>query len=233
MVAWHKFGRHDVYGNGLARAKLRGWLYPVVAVGGAALAGRLDPERAALARATLAVYVWGSVLHLVPFETPSGYCRALAADFGVITAVYSAHVALWCGPSPALALSAALSALLVGAHLASLAAGRDIQYRREDRRLRVACGAAQTVLLSTVEALRIRDGAVRAAVVACKLGAFGYFTLGGRIDAPTRWRFATVEGWWGVHDNFHVLALGVHALQVVAIGRHLRQEESPVADWFC
>ena len=179
------------------------------------------------------MYVWGSVLHLVPFETPSGYCRALAADFGVITAVYSAHVALWCGPSPALALSAALSALLVGAHLASLAAGRDIQYRREDRRLRVACGAAQTVLLSTVEALRIRDGVVRAAVVACKLGAFGYFTLGGRIDAPTRWRFATVEGWWGVHDNFHVLALGVHALQVVAIGRHLRQEESPVADWFC
>ena len=49
------------------------------------------------------------------------------------------------------------------------------------------------MLLSTVEALRIRDGAVRAAVVACKLGAFGYFTLGGRIDAPTRWRFATVE----------------------------------------
>ena len=56
---------------------------------------------------------------------------------------------------------------------------------------------------------------------------------GGRIDAPTRWRFATVEGWWGVHDNFHVLALGVHLLQVLAIGRHLRQEDSPIADLFC
>ena len=70
--------------NGLRRATCRGWIYLVVAVlGTAALASfPLEPARFALARATLAVYWWGSVLHLVPFSTPSGCNVALAVDYG-------------------------------------------------------------------------------------------------------------------------------------------------------
>ena len=115
MVDWSVFGRHEAYGNGLKRAKLRGWIYGVVAVAGAlALARRdLGPSRQPMACATLVVYWWGAVLHLVPFTSGEGYCAALAVDFCVITSVYTAHVAVYCGPSPTTALSLSMSAVLV------------------------------------------------------------------------------------------------------------------------
>jgi len=90
MVDWSRVGHHDRYGNGLARAKYRGWLYALVMVVGALNVDALrDARRRSLARATLLVYVFGSSLHLVPWETPRGYVLALAADFCAIAFVRS------------------------------------------------------------------------------------------------------------------------------------------------
>lgn len=223
MVAWHRFGRHETYGNGLKRASLRGWVYLVVAVGGSlalpAVAARLGPARFPIAASLLGVYWWGSVLHLVPFESGAGYCRALAVDFCVITAAYTAHVATYCGPSPATLASLALSAVVVTSTLAAVAGGADIQYAPSTRRLRMACGVPHTLLLAWVEWARARDAWLGAALVVGKLGAFTYFYLGGRIDAPTHFKFLTVPGAWDVHENFHVWVLGVHLAQLLAVGR--------------
>lgn len=221
MVDWSVFGRHEAYGNGLKRAKLRGWIYGVVAVAGAlALASRdLGPSRQPMACATLVVYWWGAVLHLVPFTSGEGYCAALAVDFCVITSVYTAHVAVYCGPSPTTALSLSMSAVLVASMASAVFAGRDIQYRRAERHVRSAFGVAHTLLLSAVEWSRCDEPWLGATVVVLKLFAFCYFFFGGRIDAPTHWTFATVPGYWDVHDNFHVIVLVVHAFQVLAVGR--------------
>lgn len=223
MVAWRLFGRHRTYGNGLARASLRGWIYLLVAVCGSAvlpgLSRALGPARVPLAAATLVVYWWGAVLHLVPFESGAGYCRALAVDFVVITAAYTAHVGVYCGRSPATAASLALSATVAAANVAAVANGRDIQYDARARRARLACGIPHTLLLAAVEWSRAGDARLAALVVGGKLAAFLYFYLGGRIDAPTHFKFATIPGKWDVHENFHVAVLGVHLAQVLAVGR--------------
>ena len=87
MVDWSKIGRHAQYGNGLKRAKYRGWLYPVVVVVGSLLVHLLqDDRRRSLAKTNIVVYVFGSILHVIPWETPRAYVLALAADFCAITA---------------------------------------------------------------------------------------------------------------------------------------------------
>lgn len=219
-MAWAKFGQHAAYGNGLKRAKLRGWIYLFVAIFGSAflLQNDLGLSRQHLAVATIFVYWWGSVLHLVPFETGMGYCAALAADFCVITTVYSCHIIVYCGQSPATAFSVFLSLVCVCSNVASTVSGRDIQYSRGERQLRVACGITHTLLLAAVELMRARDAWLGTTIVAGKLAAFLYFYLGGRIDSPTHWKFCTVPGIWDVHENFHVIVLAVHVMQVYAVG---------------
>mmetsp|Transcript_3574 Transcript_3574/g.10622 ORF Transcript_3574/g.10622 Transcript_3574/m.10622 type:complete len:233 (-) Transcript_3574:26-724(-) len=219
MVAWRRFATHDAYGNGLRRAQLRGWFYPVIAFAIAVGAQRLAPGRAAIARRTLPVYVVGAALHLVPFETARGYCRVLALDFLAITTVYSGHVHEYCRPTSfLLLLSVALSVLLAINLVSATIQNRDLQYHGHDRRLRVSCGIVQTLLLAFVEAGMIADAPIAALVVVGKICAFLYFYLGGRLDAARRWTFMTVPGLWEVHDNFHVLVLSVHCLQVYAAG---------------
>ena len=220
MVVWKDFGQHAAYGNGLRRAKLRGWVYLCVAIFGSAFLQQNDlgPSRQHLAVATIFVYWWGSVLHLVPFETGFGYCTALAVDFCVITSVYSCHIIVYCGQSPATALSLGLSLVCICSTVVSTVSGRDIQYSQGERRLRMVCGITHTLLLAAVEMMRARDASLATLVVASKLAAFVYFYLGGRIDSPTHWKACTVPGVWDVHENFHVIVLGVHMLQVYAVG---------------
>mmetsp|Transcript_28048 Transcript_28048/g.84060 ORF Transcript_28048/g.84060 Transcript_28048/m.84060 type:complete len:233 (-) Transcript_28048:37-735(-) len=229
MVAWTQLGRHERYGNGLERPKLRGWVYPIVALIGTALLWRfpLEPERSSLARATLAVYAMGSVLHLVPFESARGYCLALACDFGTITFVYTKHIGVYCGGGWALALSLVFSLVLVASHAYSLFHGRDIQFAKSDRKLRQFLGLAQTLLLAFVELLTLES--MRKRIVVSKIGAFLYFYLGGRLDAPAKFRFLTKDGYWGVHDNFHLMVLGVHCMQVYGVAFR----RSPSLGSFC
>ena len=97
MVDWSRLGRHARYGNGLKRAKYRGWLYPVVVVVGSLLVHLLqDDRRRSLAKTNIVVYVFGSILHVIPWETPRAYVLALAADFCAITGVYTTHVRAYC-----------------------------------------------------------------------------------------------------------------------------------------
>ena len=229
MVDWKRFGTHETYGNGLKRAKLRGWFYLVVAVAGSAYLLRHDlgPARQPMALATLCVYWWGSVLHLVPFTTGEGYCVALALDFCVITTAYTTHIAVYCGPTNVTALSVSMSFILVASMVTSVASGRDIQYRRAERQLRSGFGIGHTLLLSAVEWSRCNEPWLGMTVVVMKILAFSYFFFGGRIDAPTHWTFATVPGYWDVHDNFHVIVFVVHFFQVFAVGR----QAPPNAAW--
>ena len=142
MVDWSKIGRHAQYGNGLKRAKYRGWLYPVVVVLGTLGVNLLqDPRRRSLAKTNIVVYVFGSILHVIPWETPRAYVLALAADFCAITGVYTTHVRAYCrSTAPASTLSLWMTTTLILVQFVSLLRKRDLQYDQMNRAVRVLCG---------------------------------------------------------------------------------------------
>ena len=201
MVDWSKIGRHAQYGNGLKRAKYRGWLYPVVVVVGSLLVHLLqDDRRRSLAKTNIVVYVFGSILHVVPWETPRAYVLALAADFCAITGVYTTHVRAYCrSTAPASTLSLWMTTTLILVQFVSLLRKRDLQYDQMNRAVRVLCGFGQNFLLAAVEVLRIPPP-LGWGVALSKVLLFLYFFVGGRayaasflcrihaIDASARWR---------------------------------------------
>jgi len=201
MVDWSKIGRHAQYGNGLKRAKYRGWLYPVVVVVGSLLVHLLqDDRRRSLAKTNIVVYVFGSILHVIPWETPRAYVLALAADFCAITGVYTTHVRAYCrSTAPASTLSLWMTTTLILVQFVSLLRKRDLQYDQMNRAVRVLCGFGQNFLLATVEVLRIPPP-LGWGVALSKVLLFLYFFVGGRayaasflcrfhaIDASARWR---------------------------------------------
>ena len=141
MVDWSKIGRHAQYGNGLKRAKYRGWLYPVVVVLGSLGVNLLqDQRRRSLAKTNIVVYVFGSILHVIPWETPRAYVLALAADFCAITGVYTTHVRAYCrSTAPASTLSLWMTTTLILVQFVSLLRKRDLQYDQMNRAVRVLC----------------------------------------------------------------------------------------------
>ena len=201
MVDWSKTGRHAQYGNGLKRAKYRGWLYPVVVVVGSLLVHLLqDDRRRSLAKTNIVVYVFGSILHVIPWETPRAYVLALAADFCAITGVYTTHVRAYCrSTAPASTLSLWMTTTLILVQFVSLLRKRDLQYDQMNRAVRVLCGFGQNFLLAAVEVLRI-PAPLGYGVALSKVLLFLYFFVGGRayaasflcrlhaIDASARWR---------------------------------------------
>ena len=201
MVDWSRVGRHAQYGNGLKRAKYRGWLYPVVVVLGSLGVNLLqDQRRRSLARTNIVVYVFGSILHVIPWETPRAYVLALAADFCAITGVYTTHVRAYCrSTAPASTLSLWMTTTLILVQFVSLLRKRDLQYDQMNRAVRVLCGFGQNFLLAAVEVLRI-PAPLGWGVALAKVLLFLYFFVGGRayaasflcrlhaIDASARWR---------------------------------------------
>ena len=201
MVDWSRLGRHAQYGNGLKRAKYRGWLYPVVVVLGTLGVNLLqDQRRRSLARTNIVVYVFGSILHVIPWETPRAYVLALAADFCAITGVYTTHVRAYCrSTAPASTLSLWMTTTLILVQFVSLLRKRDLQYDQMNRAVRVLCGFGQNFLLAAVEVLRV-PAPLGWGVALSKVLLFLYFFVGGRayaasflcrlhaIDASARWR---------------------------------------------
>ena len=186
MVDWSKTGRHAQYGNGLKRAKYRGWLYPVVVVVGSLLVHLLqDDRRRSLAKTNIVVYVFGSILHVIPWETPRAYVLALAADFCAITGVYTTHVRAYCrSTAPASTLSLWMTTTLILVQFVSLLRKRDLQYDQMNRAVRVLCGFGQNFLLATVEVLRI-PAPLGWSVAISKVLLFLYFFVGGRAYAAS------------------------------------------------
>ena len=227
MVDWSKIGRHAQYGNGLKRAKYRGWLYPVVVVLGTLGVNLLqDPRRRSLAKTNIVVYVFGSILHVIPWETPRAYVLALAADFCAITGVYTTHVRAYCrSTAPASTLSLWMTTTLILVQFVSLLRKRDLQYDQMNRAVRVLCGFGQNFLLAAVEVLRI-PAPLGWGVALSKVLLFLYFFVGGRLDSTFKWTFCTKPGIWEVHDNVHVLALLIHLAQVYAVGLERREESA-------
>ena len=186
MVDWSKIGRHAQYGNGLKRAKYRGWLYPVVVVVGSLLVHLLqDDRRRSLAKTNIVVYVFGSILHVIPWETPRAYVLALAADFCAITGVYTTHVRAYCrSTAPASTLSLWMTTTLIIVQFVSLLRKRDLQYDQMNRAVRVLCGFGQNFLLAAVEVLRI-PAPLGWGVALSKVLLFLYFFVGGRAYAAS------------------------------------------------
>jgi hypothetical protein len=99
LAWWLRFGRHTVYGNGLPRPLLRGWLHFAVLLAGTAalLAGRerlaawrvlaLHATAHEFAAATLVSYVGSVAFHLFPWASLTAYQRALCFDFCTIVCV--------------------------------------------------------------------------------------------------------------------------------------------------
>ena len=206
MVDWSRLGRHANYGNGLKRAKYRGWLYPVVVVLGTLGVNLLqDQRRRSLAKTNIVVYVFGSILHVIPWETPRAYVLALAADFCAITGVYTTHVRAYCrSTAPASTLSLWMTTTLIIVQFVSLLRKRDLQYDQMNRAVRVLCGFGQNFLLAAVEVLRI-PAPLGWGVALSKVLLFLYFFVGGRAASfllHVQVDLCTKPGCvWEVHDN--------------------------------
>ena len=73
----------------------------------------------------------------------------------------------------------------------------------------------QFALLSLVEAVVIPNKALVAAIIITKWVGFTWYVTFGRHDAE-RSSGLTYRSIWGDHDNFHVIAIGVAAMQICA-----------------
>ncbi|KAJ1461676.1 hypothetical protein M885DRAFT_506739 [Pelagophyceae sp. CCMP2097] len=219
MVKWAEFGRHTAYANGAPRSLLRGWAYLALALGGtvslAAFGASHDGQRL-VAQALLYVYWVGAAFHLVPYETRQGYWAALFLDYVGITGAFTVQTVAWCGASGTAGISAACSTAMISTALYALVSGNDVQ--TTFRALRLCIGSFHVLQLSAVELFLADSIWLGLALVLIKVGAFAYFVKNNEFTGGKAKR-GTWPGIWGVHDNFHVLSIIVHALQLFAIGR--------------
>ena len=221
-IDWRLLGRHTHYATGQPRPALRGLIYGIVAIGGlpTILLAPLQILQQHMALTTWAVYCVGAVFHLVPFSSHAMYQRVLACDYAAISTAFTAHAALWRGAcfrqDLLLQLSLCCTVLIVGTTAYCFARRRDPQ--RHFRGLRATCGLVQVLALARVQAAAIALPWLRGALLSLQLGGFTYFALCAQINAPLHTTALTLPGVWEGHDNFHVIALVVHCLQVYGAG---------------
>ena len=223
-------GSHSMYANGQHRPKLRGWLYALVCViGTPTLLFRWLPlglRQRRMAVSSLGVYWVGALFHLVPFTTLQEYHRALVCDYAIVTSCFTAHAAIWSGGSITTACSALGSAAIVVSAWVPFMRGLNPQLTC--RRLRAGVGLLQVMLLSVVELQSIRQLRLGVLLLVLKLVGFFYFAAAGQLGATLSAHLSqiTVPGTWEAHDNFHLIGLVVHTLQVYAIGKQKLQSSS-------
>ena len=86
------------------------------------------------------------------------------------------------------------------------------EYRRHTRKSLVML---QIALSMAVESAVIANKGLAALIGAVKVFAFQWFALFARFDAP-RSSGLVLPGVWTDHDNFHVMAVLAHGLQILA-----------------
>lgn len=205
------------------RPLMRGWVHFACVV--AALTGRglgyfkSMPERASLfVQCTMLTYLGSTCLHMVPWKTALGYDVALAMDFIGISWGFTSHSILWTGgvhsfsQFGAVAVFACMCAMQVAAFKQ-----KNKRVLMFMRRRRLTLILLNMIFLGVVEARAIEDFKTMMAIqILSKIVSPWYFMACTRFDAKHK-SFFEIQGVWGPHENWHVIILVVHLLQLKAL----------------
>ena len=218
------FGRHDAYAGGeQGRPLMRGWVHFACLV--SALTGRglgyhaRVPEEAVLfIQCTLLTYALSVCLHMVPWKTRLGYDVALALDFIGISWGFTSHTILWTKGIHSFSQWGAVITfgLMVAMQVAAFTqkSKRVLMFMR---RRRMTLILLNIVFLGVVEWRAIQDFKTMLLIqVLSKIVSPLYFVMCARFDANHK-PFLAIPGVWGPHENWHVMILVVHLLQLRAL----------------
>ena len=202
---------------------MRGWVHFASLL--AALTGRALgyhetlPERAVLfVQCTMLTYLLSVCLHMVPWKTSLGYDVALALDFIGISWGFTSHSVLWTGGVHTFSQAGALAVFTAMCVMQIMAfkqkTKRVLMFMR---RRRLTLILLNIVFLGVVEWNAIKDFKTMLLIqLLSKVISPWYFMRCTRFDARHRSYFE-IPGVWGPHENWHVMVLVVHALQLRAL----------------
>lgn len=202
---------------------MRGWVHfsaLVVALTGRALGYHESlPERAVLfIQCTLLTYLCSVCLHMVPWKTRLGYDVSLALDFIGISWGFTSHTILWTGGVHSFSQWGAIITFACTVVM-QVAAFKQKSKRvlLFMRRRRMTLILFNIIFLGIVEARSIKDFRTMVAIqLLSKIISPLYFIKCARFDANHRSLLA-IPGVWGPHENWHVMILVVHLLQLRAL----------------
>ncbi len=213
----------DFATNAQVRPLMRGWVHfasLLAATTGRALGYHEKlPERAVLfVQCTMLTYLLSVCLHMVPWKTSLGYDVALSLDFIGISWGFTSHSVLWTGGVHTFSQAGALAVFTAMCVMQIMAfTQKNKRVLTFMRRRRLTLILLNIVFLGVVEWNAIKDFKTMLFIqLLSKVISPWYFMRCTRFDAKHRSYFE-IPGVWSPHENWHVMILVVHLLQLRAL----------------